>query len=372
MRVNRQEAPIRACRSRASEDDLRSARRMPIIGRMTEFYAGRRYTALTGAAGEYYVAAELSRRGWAASITPKGVERNDVLAQHLDTQAVVVMQVKTSAVGRSFRLSEKNERPTSLPTSGTRSFVSAIATSARLSISCPATRLPRTCTSTIGSGSPRLVETGNPTRTRRCGQCVPRTSRLIAKAGTVSSSEPLTCRTSCPSGSTPASAGTRSPMTTLPSWCPNGESRRATSTRSASERGRRPCRCWTRGHARARAWVPGFVEEQHCEQRSRVRLRCGAAEALALDQQQPIARIAPRRDTARARATRSPIMTAAGQRLTRAPGAGDGGAARCGRRATTGSGGTPGRAPLWRGAGALRLLRRRAIVGVGTAPPPHL
>jgi hypothetical protein len=113
MRVNRQEAPIRACRSRASEDDLRSARRMPIIGRMTEFYAGRRYTALTGAAGEYYVAAELSRRGWAASITPKGVERNDVLAQHLDTQAVVVMQVKTSAVGRSFRLSEKNERPTS-------------------------------------------------------------------------------------------------------------------------------------------------------------------------------------------------------------------------------------------------------------------
>jgi hypothetical protein len=79
---------------------------------MARFYAGRRYTALTGAAGEYYVAAELSRRGWAASITPKGVERNDVLAQHVDTQAVVAIQVKTSAGGPTFRLGAKNEQPT--------------------------------------------------------------------------------------------------------------------------------------------------------------------------------------------------------------------------------------------------------------------
>jgi hypothetical protein len=77
------------------------------------FYAGRRYTALTSAAGEYYVAAELSRRGWAASITPKGVERNDVLAQHVETQAIVAIQVKTWARGRGFTLSETNERPTS-------------------------------------------------------------------------------------------------------------------------------------------------------------------------------------------------------------------------------------------------------------------
>jgi hypothetical protein len=80
---------------------------------MAAFYAGRKYTALTGAAGEYYVAAELSRRGWAASITPKGVERNDVLAQHVTTQAVVAIQVKTSAGGPTFRLGGKNERPTS-------------------------------------------------------------------------------------------------------------------------------------------------------------------------------------------------------------------------------------------------------------------
>jgi hypothetical protein len=80
---------------------------------MPRFYAGRRHTALTGAAGEYYVAAELSRRGWAASITPKGVQRNDVLAQHVDTQAVVAIQVKMWARGSGFTLGPANERPSS-------------------------------------------------------------------------------------------------------------------------------------------------------------------------------------------------------------------------------------------------------------------
>jgi hypothetical protein len=70
-------------------------------------------TQLTGAAGEYLVAAELSRRGWAASITPKGVQRSDVLAQHAETQRVVAIQVKTARSGGSFRLNEKLETPTS-------------------------------------------------------------------------------------------------------------------------------------------------------------------------------------------------------------------------------------------------------------------
>jgi hypothetical protein len=69
-------------------------------------------TQLTGAAGEYLVAAELSRRGWAASITPKGVQRSDVLAQHVETQRVVAIQVKTARNGRNFRLPEKLEVPT--------------------------------------------------------------------------------------------------------------------------------------------------------------------------------------------------------------------------------------------------------------------
>jgi hypothetical protein len=69
-------------------------------------------TQLTGAAGEYLVAAELSRRGWAASITPKGVQRSDVLAQHVETQRVVAIQVKTARTGGSFRLTETLEQPT--------------------------------------------------------------------------------------------------------------------------------------------------------------------------------------------------------------------------------------------------------------------
>ena len=79
---------------------------------MTDFMAGKKFTALTGAAGEYYVAAELSRRGWAASITPRGVERTDVLAQHLESKTVVAIQVKTMALGNRFRLGAKNEEPT--------------------------------------------------------------------------------------------------------------------------------------------------------------------------------------------------------------------------------------------------------------------
>jgi hypothetical protein len=64
---------------------------------------------LTGAAGEFFVAAELARRGWAPSVTPKGVERTDVLAQHLETKRVVALQVKATTTGTAFTLGEKDE-----------------------------------------------------------------------------------------------------------------------------------------------------------------------------------------------------------------------------------------------------------------------
>lgn len=51
---------------------------------------------LSGAAGEYYVAAELSRRGFLASITPKNAQAVDVLASRLDGSRVVGIQVKTN------------------------------------------------------------------------------------------------------------------------------------------------------------------------------------------------------------------------------------------------------------------------------------
>lgn len=66
--------------------------------------------ALTGAAGEFFVAGELARRGWRPSITPRGVERTDVLAQHSESGRLVALQVKT-ATTTAFRLGRKDEQP---------------------------------------------------------------------------------------------------------------------------------------------------------------------------------------------------------------------------------------------------------------------
>jgi hypothetical protein len=68
-----------------------------------------RMTGLTGAAGEYYVAAELSRRAWLATITIKNSPGTDVLAQHLVTGVLVAIQVKTAGPGNQFQLDAKCE-----------------------------------------------------------------------------------------------------------------------------------------------------------------------------------------------------------------------------------------------------------------------
>jgi hypothetical protein len=65
-------------------------------------------TGLTGAAGEYYVAAELSRRGWLATVTVKNAPGTDVLAQDLTTKRTLAIQTKTSANGKSFTLGPKD------------------------------------------------------------------------------------------------------------------------------------------------------------------------------------------------------------------------------------------------------------------------
>jgi hypothetical protein len=71
-----------------------------------------RPTALTGAAGEYFVAAELSLRGWLATVTIKNAPGTDVLAQNLVSGAVVAIQTKTASHGnRHFQLGEKSEAP---------------------------------------------------------------------------------------------------------------------------------------------------------------------------------------------------------------------------------------------------------------------
>jgi hypothetical protein len=71
----------------------------------------RRDTQLTGSAGEFFVAGELARRNWVPSITPRGIERTDILAQHSETARVIAVQVKTANPGSDFLLSPKAERP---------------------------------------------------------------------------------------------------------------------------------------------------------------------------------------------------------------------------------------------------------------------
>lgn len=67
-------------------------------------------TGLTGAAGEYHVAAELSRRDWLATVTIKNAPGTDVLAQRRDGRHVIAIQTKTST-GTGFRLGVKDEIP---------------------------------------------------------------------------------------------------------------------------------------------------------------------------------------------------------------------------------------------------------------------
>src|SRR5204862_3077508 len=69
-----------------------------------------RATGLTGAAGEYYVAAELSRRGWPATATITNAPGTDVLAQDPETKRTVAIQTKTSSGGIKFTLGERDER----------------------------------------------------------------------------------------------------------------------------------------------------------------------------------------------------------------------------------------------------------------------
>jgi len=61
--------------------------------------------ALTGIAGAYFVAAELSQRGYIATVTSRNTEGIDVLASALDGSKTVSIQVKTSAATQRVRFS---------------------------------------------------------------------------------------------------------------------------------------------------------------------------------------------------------------------------------------------------------------------------
>ncbi|MFZ4125809.1 MAG: hypothetical protein ACOYJ2_07055 [Rickettsiales bacterium] len=65
---------------------------------------------LSGVAGEYFVAAELSRRGYIASITLRNTRGVDILVSNINATKSVGVQVKTSqSTGKKWVLNKKIE-----------------------------------------------------------------------------------------------------------------------------------------------------------------------------------------------------------------------------------------------------------------------
>jgi len=66
---------------------------------------------LSGVAGEYFVAAELSRRGYTASLTLRNTRGVDILASNAEATKSVGIQVKTNQSSkREWMLSERVEK----------------------------------------------------------------------------------------------------------------------------------------------------------------------------------------------------------------------------------------------------------------------
>ncbi len=63
---------------------------------------------LTGAAGEYYVAFQLSARGYAVGLTARGTKSADLLVTNLETGKSATIQVKT--MSKAF-VQPKNDEP---------------------------------------------------------------------------------------------------------------------------------------------------------------------------------------------------------------------------------------------------------------------
>jgi hypothetical protein len=68
-------------------------------------------SGLAGVAGEYFVAAKLSRHGFIASITLRNAKGIDILATTEDASHTISIQVKTNQIGRTtWVLNEKAEK----------------------------------------------------------------------------------------------------------------------------------------------------------------------------------------------------------------------------------------------------------------------
>ena len=63
-------------------------------------------TSRAGAAGAYYTAAQLSQRGWDASLTVGNTPRTDIVAQHANHQRLIAVQCKARIGPHDFILSK--------------------------------------------------------------------------------------------------------------------------------------------------------------------------------------------------------------------------------------------------------------------------
>jgi hypothetical protein len=68
-------------------------------------------TSQTGAAGEFHVAAQLSQRGWEASILLGNAPRDDILARHVGSGTTISVQCKAANNGGKFQAGRKSEQP---------------------------------------------------------------------------------------------------------------------------------------------------------------------------------------------------------------------------------------------------------------------
>jgi len=77
---------------------------------MEEYTMSKSNNILTGITGEYLVAAELSKRGFTASLTLKNSKSVDILAIDDETHKLLGIQVKTKAINKDrWMLNEKSE-----------------------------------------------------------------------------------------------------------------------------------------------------------------------------------------------------------------------------------------------------------------------
>lgn len=75
---------------------------------MEDFMRDKLESALVGVAGEYFVAAELSLRGFIASITLRNTRGIDIIASKSDASSAVSLQIKSNSDGSASWILTKN------------------------------------------------------------------------------------------------------------------------------------------------------------------------------------------------------------------------------------------------------------------------